>query len=315
MRRLPCWLCWSLRTDGSDCLDTGENSSIKDNNTVFDSLHGRSITRFVIRSPTVGSISGLFLILLPTNVTRFAIFFLVMSYLVLGSPRTSIPFFFLVCPTSLLSRRKDCTSGTDTCSPHRANRTFSLEVGRQTLPSHPPYPTPSTNGGLPTSQRFRSLSLKFGTLSAENPSELPELNDWLEGVDRDHLRGQRGHRFSQLSAGFELDGLTSVIDLEGITVDALVDKTGIDERTAQRLLRFAREDIGEIRANKPPHAKRGKILVLIDTLSNPTLYVRLYHEVHNTQNPNSDFQSAAWLQSKRPSTHFNLTMALNTVTH
>jgi len=123
---------------------------------------------------------------------------------------------------------------------------------------HPP-PMPNTHSSLPSSRHFRSPNPTFGTLSTEDPSEFPELKDWLESVDQDRLRGQWGHQFSQLSAGFELDGFDSLLDLEGITVDALVSGTGIDEQAAQRLLRFVREDIDKIRADKPPHAKRGRL--------------------------------------------------------
>ena len=41
-------------------------------------------------------------------------------------------------------------------------------------------------------------------------------------------------------------------------IDWLVYKTGIGEDAAEKLLRHAREDIGEFRANNPLRAKKGK---------------------------------------------------------
>ena len=86
----------------------------------------------------------------------------------------------------------------------------------------------------------------------------PNLRDWLEGVDQDSLRGRWGHHFSQLSARLEHDGMTSLLHLERVMPGPLADKTGISEVAAERLLRFAREDIADIRANGPPDTKRGR---------------------------------------------------------
>ena len=126
------------------------------------------------------------------------------------------------------------------------------------ISSRPMPPTLNTYTSSPNLHRFRSPSPPTGTSSAEDRLEFPELKDWLEGVDRDNLRGRWGHHFSQLSARFELDGLTSLLDLEGIPVDKLVSETGISEEAGQRLLRFAQEDINEVRDNGFPRAKRGR---------------------------------------------------------
>jgi len=90
----------------------------------------------------------------------------------------------------------------------------------------------------------------------EDPSDYPELRDWLENVDRDHLRGRWGHQFSQFSARLELAGLTSLLHLERMTSETLIGVIGMKGIAAERLLRFVREDIGEIRANRPLHPKR-----------------------------------------------------------
>ena len=126
------------------------------------------------------------------------------------------------------------------------------------IPPQPQLPTFNTHGNITGSRRLRSLSPPFGTPDIEGPLEPPELKGWLEKVDRDHLRGRWGDNFSQLSAHFELEGFTSLLSLEGMSVDYLVYKAGIGEDAAQRLLRYAREDIGEFRANNPLRAKKGK---------------------------------------------------------
>ena len=124
------------------------------------------------------------------------------------------------------------------------------------IPSYHPPPIFNDRRSVSGPSRFRSPSPTIGVSGAEDPSDFPQLKGWLEGLDQDHLRGRWGHQFSQLSARFELDGLTSLLGLEGMSVDTLINKTGISEEAAQRLLRFAREDIAEIRANRPSHAKR-----------------------------------------------------------
>ena len=73
----------------------------------------------------------------------------------------------------------------------------------------------------------------FGPSSTGNPLVFPELKDWLKRIDRDGVRGCWGHQFSQLSARFKLDGLTSILDLEGMPASTLVDSTGIHEEAAE----------------------------------------------------------------------------------
>jgi len=91
-----------------------------------------------------------------------------------------------------------------------------------------------------------------------DPLDYPELRDWLVGVDRDHLYGRWGHEFSQFSAGLDLVGFTSLLHLERVTPDRLTGMTGMGEIAAERLLRFAREDISKIRATKSPCPKRAR---------------------------------------------------------
>jgi hypothetical protein len=62
--------------------------------------------------------------------------------------------------------------------------------------------------------------------------------------------------FSQLSAQFELSGLTSLLHLERMSLDVLIGMTSLEELVAQRLLQFVHEDIGELQANKSPRPKR-----------------------------------------------------------
>lgn len=128
---------------------------------------------------------------------------------------------------------------------------------QSTIPPHPSFPPglgPERNISGP-SRRRRSLS---PVLQTEGPSGYRELGDWLNEVDRDSHRGRWGHQFSQFSAAFELAGFKSLLDLEDMTTDTLFGMTGMDEIAADRLLRFAREDIGEIRANALLRPKRMK---------------------------------------------------------
>jgi hypothetical protein len=82
----------------------------------------------------------------------------------------------------------------------------------------------------------------------KDPSDYPELREWLNGVDRDGLRGRSGNNFSQFSAQLELQGFTSLLHLEQVTPNLLIEITDMEVVAAERLLRFAREDIGELRA-------------------------------------------------------------------
>jgi hypothetical protein len=75
-------------------------------------------------------------------------------------------------------------------------------------------------------------------------------------VDHDNLHGHWEHGFSQLSAQFELSGLTSLLHLERMSLDVLIGMTSLEELVAQRLLQFVCEDIGELQANKSPRPKR-----------------------------------------------------------
>ena len=101
-----------------------------------------------------------------------------------------------------------------------------------------------------------SLSPVYGPSgTAGDLLEFPKLKNWFEGIDHDSdLCGHWGHQFSQLSAWFELNGMASLLHLERMPTEALVNRTGIDKEAAQRLLWFVHEDITEIRANRPLHA-------------------------------------------------------------
>ena len=121
-----------------------------------------------------------------------------------------------------------------------------------------PHPTPPPAFGAKrdlsdSSRHHRSPS---PVAEIEDPSDYPELRDWLEDVDRDHLRGLWGHQFSWFLARLELVGLTSLLHLERMTSETLIDMTGMEEIAAERLLRFVHEDISEIRANRPLHPER-----------------------------------------------------------
>ena len=102
-----------------------------------------------------------------------------------------------------------------------------------TVPSHPSPPAFNTNRSVSGLQHFRSPSPTFGPSSAGNPLAFPELKDWLKRVDRDSVRGRWGHQFSQFSARFELDGLTSIFYLEGMPASTLVDSTGIHKEATE----------------------------------------------------------------------------------
>ena len=106
-----------------------------------------------------------------------------------------------------------------------------------------------------SSQHFQSRS---PVDNAEDDSDYPELSDWLGSLDEDYFRSRWGHRFSEFSVGFEHSGFTSLLQLESISLQELVGMIGIDETAAERLLRFAQEDIAEIRANRPLRSKRAR---------------------------------------------------------
>lgn len=126
------------------------------------------------------------------------------------------------------------------------------------IPPYHPAPTQVNNHrNVPGPSHFRSPSPTPGTSGTDDPSDFPNLKDWLESVDRDHLRDRWRHQFSQLSARFELDGLTSLLGLEGMSADTLTNRTGIEEGAAERLLRFACEDIADLRV-KGPRAKQAR---------------------------------------------------------
>lgn len=82
--------------------------------------------------------------------------------------------------------------------------------------------------------------------------------EWLEGLDQDHNRSQWGDSFSQFTARFEMEGFTSLLHLEGVTAGHLAAMTGISDDSANRLARFATQDIEEIRANGPRPSKRAR---------------------------------------------------------
>ena len=95
-------------------------------------------------------------------------------------------------------------------------------------------------------------------MNLEDASDYPELVDWLAAVDRDSSRGLWRHEFSEFSARFDLAGFTSLLHLERLTLENLVGMTGMEEIAAERLLRFAREDISGVRATKSLRQKRAR---------------------------------------------------------
>jgi len=58
-----------------------------------------------------------------------------------------------------------------------------------------------------------------------------------------------GDNYSQYSHAFDLDGLGTLLDLEGLRPEQLFERFGIPESSAYRLLKFAEEDIWSIRVN------------------------------------------------------------------
>jgi hypothetical protein len=130
---------------------------------------------------------------------------------------------------------------------------------RPVVPPRPIPPMFDPHNNAQNSRRLRSPTPPFDMTNTDDPSQFPDLGDWLETVDQDFFRGRRGHGFSQLSARFELDGLSSLLDLEGISIDTLVSQTGINEDAAETLLQYAHEDINNLRAHRPSsRTKRGR---------------------------------------------------------
>ena len=94
--------------------------------------------------------------------------------------------------------------------------------------------------------------------NTEDPSDYPDLRDWLGGLDQDFFRGQWGHQFSQFSAALELLQLTSLLHLKNFSPQELVNMTGMEEIAAERLLHFAHEDIDEIQAKQRLRTKQAR---------------------------------------------------------
>ena len=128
-------------------------------------------------------------------------------------------------------------------------------VNWQPTYSYPVSP-PTFNAGRGLSGSLRRRRSPSPSVETEDPLDYPELREWLNGVDRDHLRGRWGHNFSQFSARLELAGFMSLLHLEHVTLNILIGMTGMEEIAAERLLRFVREDVSEHRATKSPRPKR-----------------------------------------------------------
>ena len=96
------------------------------------------------------------------------------------------------------------------------------------------------------------------TFHPDDPLDFPELAQWLEDLDQDRNRGKWEDHFSQLTARFEMEGFTSLLQLEGVTATRLAGMTGISDDSANRLTQFVIQDIGEIRANGSHRSKRAR---------------------------------------------------------
>ena len=83
----------------------------------------------------------------------------------------------------------------------------------------------------------------------DDPSQFPPLQEWFAGIDNHPQRGAHGDEYSQYSYTFELQGLKTLLDLEGLKPSNFFEHFGISESSARRLLKFAKEDIQSIRTN------------------------------------------------------------------
>jgi hypothetical protein len=105
-------------------------------------------------------------------------------------------------------------------------------------------PTPLSSGH--SQDRFD----KYGPNHAEDDqARFPSLQDWFIGVDNHPQRGIHGEKYAQYSHAFDLRGLETLLDLNGLKPVQLFEEFGIPESTASRLLKFAEEDISSIQAS------------------------------------------------------------------
>ena len=88
--------------------------------------------------------------------------------------------------------------------------------------------------------------------------DFPELAQRLKELDQDHNQGKWEDHFSQLTARFEMEGFSSLLQLKGVTATRLAGMTGISDDSANRLAQFVIQDIREIRANRPHPSKRAR---------------------------------------------------------
>ncbi|KAJ3755590.1 hypothetical protein EV360DRAFT_85775 [Lentinula raphanica] len=74
-----------------------------------------------------------------------------------------------------------------------------------------------------------------------------ELCDWLPQIDMDPERSKRGGNYGQYTDVLRERGLFDVEDLSGLKEETLSQLTGMEYGYAQRLIRWAKEDLGLIK--------------------------------------------------------------------
>ncbi|KAJ3740600.1 hypothetical protein DFH05DRAFT_1529212 [Lentinula detonsa] len=120
--------------------------------------------------------------------------------------------------------------------------------------AYPPFPTyPYPSPMPPAPGRATSPHSSPGPTSSPSvtPSkrsliDIPHISEWLEGVDKDDIRGQDGLQVSQYSDALETNGIIRISDLVDVEVNQLMAMIGANWGVANRLVKYAKEDMGQI---------------------------------------------------------------------
>ncbi|KAH7917783.1 hypothetical protein BV22DRAFT_998012, partial [Leucogyrophana mollusca] len=102
-------------------------------------------------------------------------------------------------------------------------------------------PTPASNRTAPTLSRGDSPPHKRRAETAFADT-YPDIDDWLASLDEHATRGRKNANFRQYTNKLVSNGIEELGDLLELSTEKLQDLGGMNFGTANRLLRFARED-------------------------------------------------------------------------
>ncbi|KAJ3779439.1 hypothetical protein GGU10DRAFT_382562 [Lentinula aff. detonsa] len=138
-----------------------------------------------------------------------------------------------------------------TATPNHWNTPYPPSYPPWAYPPFPTYPYPSPMPPAPG--RAASPHSSPGPTSSPSvtPSkrsliDIPRISEWLEGVDKDDIRGQDGLQVSQYSDALETNGIIRISDLVDVEVNQLMAMIGANWGVANRLVKYAKEDMGQI---------------------------------------------------------------------